>query len=779
MKNLFSLKRFISLMLFVQLFVVGPALAYQFTLNKIKVKGLQLVTKDAVMDALPVQSGSKITEATTSDIIHSLFKTGFFEDIDLERAGNDLIVIVKERPVISEFEITGIKDKTAVAKILKQHDVAKGRMYNPNNIAKAKEELEIDYLKQGKYGVKIEPKASRVSDNKVELTISIYEGTQARVKRIKFIGNSFFSDKELTKQLYHQTTGLFSWFTKADRYSKEKLLADEEKIRSYYLDRGFLNVRLNATRVSLSPNKKDLHITFNIEEGDRYRFGKVSISGKYVVPKQDLVSILEDEIQNNAVFSRQKLWDAQKALEDRLGNEGYSKAKINFNLETRNNNTIDVDYFIDPLHRVYVRRIKIVGNTLTEDVVLRRTMPQLESSFVSTNNVTSSKEGLMRDGLAKEVEVKTEDVPGVPDQVDLTYKIQEERTAKLSAGVSYSQAEGIMFNIGADLRNFVGSGKDINFDFQRSKNFTIYSFGYYNPYFTIDGVGLGYNIYYSKTNYSKSSDIFNYSTNDYGADVNWSYPISEYERIGFGLGYDNIQLKFDDASAPTEATNFTNQEGKRYSQYSANIGWRRNTLDRYIFPTQGHMHSINLRVQVPPSKLKYYKAVYAVNWFKPITRHYIFAFTGRTSYGNKYGSTERYPFFRNEFLGGADDLRGFEEKSLGPKDSKGQPFGGNFLVRGTAELIFPTPFFKESKNVRTSVFLDAGQTYDLSQKYTTDSNGNRISRNPTGLRYSVGVSLKWHTPFGLPMVFSLAKPLNTKVGDKKQAFHFTFGTQLL
>ncbi len=776
-----SLKNiFLLFLLFTQLFIWTQAKAFEpFVISDIKVVGIERVSKEAVLESIDVRPGYTFNQSKAPKVIRSLFQSGFFKNVELEREGNVLVINVIERPIIAEFELKGVRGREKVLAKLRKYNIAKGRMYNPSDLAKAQEELENYYLSTGKYGVRVETKVTKISESKIDLKIDIFTGDEARIKQIKIVGNEFFKEKELLSKINHAKTGLFSWFNKRDQYAKEKLAADLEILRSYYMDRGFVNFRINSTQVSLTPDKKGLYININITEGKRYLFGGVDASGNLIISKEEMLKIIKSIIKPGTHFSRKKLWDTKKAIEERLGIEGFSKADVRFNLEPNDEkNTIGINFFIEPLKRIYVRRINIVGNALTEDVVIRRMFLQNEGTWINTEDIKKGKGYIMRAGYAGEVNVETTPVIGKDDQVDITYNIEEQKTAQLSAGLSYSQADRIMIDIGADFRNFVGTGKDLGFNFSRGRDFTNYTFNYYDPYFTKDGVGFGYSLYYVKSNFSKISNVFSYANNTYGGSLRWSYPVTEYSRINFGFAYDHTRLVYDDSGAPLEVQEFNTAEGKMFDEYSLFGGWSRTTLDRFIFPTTGTYQSFSAKLSTLLSDLKYYSVGYNFSWYQPIyEKDYIFHFTNRLGYGNKYGSTFRYPFHKNYHLGGEDSVRGYEARSLGPFDSKGKRHGGNALFQVSGEVIFPTPFFTKSKSLRTSLFLDAGQVYDTENKYRT-INGHTESRNPTGIRYSAGICLKWHSPLGVPMIFALAKPLNAKGNDKKQNFIFTFGASL-
>lgn len=759
---------------------LSPAWAFEpFIIKNIRVKGVQKVSKDAVLQELPIRAGDRLQSKDTAEIIRTLFKTGFFKDVQLSKEGQTLIITVIERPSIASLRLHGIKSQDKVIKILNDHGIAEGRMLDPTRLKTAEQEIEHHFLSKGHYGVRIETLTKEEERNRIAVDISIFVGNEARIKQVRIVGNQAFSEKTLQKQMLHGKSNLLSWYTKNDLYAKEKLEADLEILRSYYMDRGYINFQIDSTQVSLSPDKKDLYLTINVTEGDLYRFGKVTLSGTFVVDKAMLEKGLAKTVQTGDVFSRKKLWDNKKDIEELYGMQGYSKANVRINfVEDKENKSIDVDFFIEPSKRITVRSIHYSGNNLTQDEVLRRGNHQMEGTWISTAAVNDGKEFMLRNAYAKKVDVETFDVPGVDDQVDILYRMEEARTAQLSAGIAYSAADRLMFNAGADMKNFMGTGRDINFNFNHSKSYTTYSLGYWNPYFTKDGVGIGYNLYYNRSNLSQVSHIFDYTNNNLGGDISFGIPLSPYDSLSMSVGMDHSKLSFpwdgvtdpalaatSRAMAPVQILQFINQEGSEYYEYHIAASWKHNTLDRYMFPTRGTRNSLTGRVSLPVSTLKYYQLHYQHSWFKPITGDHIINLNGMIGYGNSYGDTTRLPFFKNYYLGGADSVRGFQSRSLGPRDSTNNVFGGNLSVFGNVTYIFPAPLTRDIDSVRTGLFFDAGQVYD-----------SKVA-NPHGLRYSVGFSITWNTPLGVPLIMTAAKPLNRKANDRQRVFDFTFGTQ--
>jgi len=771
------------------LFLVGSlacvsAEAFQpFVIKNIRIHGLHRVSEGAVLDDLPVHVGENLTEAKTTDAIQALYKTGFFKEVTLSRDGTALVVNVIERPTISKLTLSGIKDKDKIKKLLREAGLAEGQLYDPAVLLRAQKELERHYFSRGRYGVKIEPSVTE-ENALATVQLSIYEGDVARIREIKILGNNAFAEKELLKQFRLSKTNWLSWFNHDDQYNKEKLNADLEILRSYYMDRGYIHFQVDSSQVTLSPDKKHIYITIHVTEGDKYTFGHIDVEGNFVVPKEQLMALIKSSaLKTGSVFSRRVLLELKQALEYRLGDDGYSLAEARPTHEVNEQQKqVNIVFHINPGKRMYVRRILIQGNSTTKDEVLRRELPQMEGTWISTALVKEGKERILRRGYASNVEIDTPAVPGTPDQTDIVYKIEEARLGQIGAGLGYSPTERLMFNFSISQENFFGTGKAVDFTFDNSKASTNYALGYQDPYFTVDGIGMGFSAYYNETNLSRTTNLSNYTTDTLGGDIRWVFPVSKYEALRFSFGYDDTRLKIDPDTrfVAQEINDYVNQYGKTFQEYVVGLGWNYDSLDQRIFPRRGTTQSAGVRAVVPGARQQYYRLSYDISTYYPVTvsELWIVSFAGNLGYGNGYGKTSRMPFYRNYTAGGTRFVRGFEENSLGPKDSQGRAFGGNALIAATASFIFPNPIKPDAKSIRTALFLDAGQVYDTRYRYKVFANGLRIARNPQGLRYSVGLSLTWHTPLGgAPLSFSLAKPLNAKPGDEKRYFTFWMGTQ--
>lgn len=785
-RNYVGMKKYWLLFILLGNLLSLQAEAFQsFVVKSIRVQGLHRVSEGAVLEDLPVHLGQTVTESSAADAIQALYQTGFFKEVTLARDGGVLVVNVVERPTISKLTLVGIKDKDKIKKQLREAGLSEGQLYDPAVLLKAQKELERFYLSKGKYGVKIESKVSDETNSLVDIQLDVYEGDVAKIREIKIIGNEVFKEKVLLSQIRLSKTNWLSWFSNDNQYNKDKMNADLEIIRSYYMDRGYIHFQIDSTQVSLSPDKKHIYIVINITEGPEYKYGCVELEGQFVVPKEELIPFLKP-LKEGCTFSRKALLEVKQEIETRLGDDGYSAAEVRPNHEIDEaNKRVNINFQVVPGKRIYVRRILIQGNSTTKDEVIRRELPQMEGTWISTGLVREGREKILRRGYGSTVEVETFPAPESLDQLDIVYKIEEARLGQIGAGLGYSATEHVMLNFSVSQENFFGTGKAVGFTFDTSKASTNYAIDYQDPYFTVDGIGMGFGAYYNKSNLSKTTDTSNYTTDTLGTEVRWVVPIGKNDALRFSVGYDDTRLKLPTNPPPArEIMVFTTLYGTKFQEYVAQVGWNYDTLDQRLFPKRGITQSLALRSVIPGTNQQYYKASYDVTSFHPFTEseRWIFSLQGNLGYGDGYGRDKhgnrlQLPFYRHYVAGGTRFVRGFEENSLGPKDSDGRAFGGNTLLAGSASIIFPNPIKPDAKSIRTALFFDAGQVYDTRNRYTV-VNGVRMSRNPQGLRYSVGISLTWHTPLGgAPLSFSLAKPMNVKAGDKKRPFTFWMGGQ--
>ncbi len=766
-------KKFFTCLLMLGLLVSNAVKAdEEFIVKDIKVKGLQRISLGTVYNYLPVNVGAKFSLDNVAPSVKALFKTGFFKDVSIEREGATLIINVVERPSISKIVFDGNKDlsKDELTKALSKIGLAEGKIFDRQILDKVEQELSRQYLSHGKYSLRIKTEVTNLSRNRVDIDIKISEGRVTKIKQINIVGNNAFDDKMLMKNFELSTTNLISFYTKDDQYSKQKLQGDLESLRSYYLDRGYINFSIESTQVAITPDKKDIYVTINVKEGEIYKLSKVKLAGNLVVPPDQLIKLVS--VGPEEIFSRKNATQTSKAIQDRLGDEGYAFANVNMVPEINEaQKTVDMTFFVDPGKRVYVHRINFHGNSKTRDEVLRREMRQMEASWASSSKIERSKTRLERLGYFQTVNVETPPVVGTPDQIDVNYKVEEKSSGNLSAGVGYSQVQGIVLNANIAQDNIFGSGKRVNVAFNNSYYMRSYQFGFNNPYFTADGVSQGYNLGWTTRN-SGAINIANYNSSVANASTSFGLPINETDYLLF-----TTEVKHTGLSATTysssQITDFINNIGSDFMTYSQGINWTHNTLNKATFPTQGVQHRISGVGMIPGSDIDYYKVGYRQQRYYPLAKDFVFKLNAEIGYGGGYMGTKGLPFFDNYFGGGNGSVRGYRNNSIGPRDSNGYPIGGATKIMGNAEVFFPVPFLSETKSVRMGTFIDAGEI----------SNGLSVSN----LKYSAGISGEWLSPFGALSV-SAAYPLNvgtysyTPVGgelttlkDQTQYFQFNFG----
>ncbi|MHB8747237.1 MAG: outer membrane protein assembly factor BamA [Gammaproteobacteria bacterium] len=733
-----------------------------FVIKDIRVEGLQRIAAGTVFNYLPAKVGDRVDDARAAEAIRALFKTGFFKDVRLERQGNVLVVSVVERPAIAEIKFTGNKDieTDKLKKSLKDVGFAEGQAFDRSLLDKVEQELQRQYFSQGKYGVKIKTVVTPLERNRVGIAINISEGKVARIKRINIVGNHAFKDSELLDQFQLTGPTTFSFYSGADQYSKQKLAADLETLRSFYQNRGYINFNIDSTQVSITPDKKDIYITVNVTEGEPYTVKEVKLAGDLVVKSDELAKFIT--IRPGETFSRKRATETSNRLSERLGNDGYAFANVNIIPDVdKEHKQVSLTFFVDPGKRVYVRRINMIGNIKTRDEVLRREMRQMEGAWFSTEKVNRSRTRLQRLGFFDEVNVETPAVPGTTDQVDVNYTVVERSSGTLSVGLGYSQGQGLLFNTSITQDNFLGTGNRVSAAFNNSRVNTIYSVGYTNPYYTLDGVSRGFNAYYRTTN-AAQANIANYTTDAFGGDVNYGIPISENDTVHVSLGYENTKLKTT-SYTPIEILNFVTANGDSYNNVSVRGNWSHDTRNRAILPDRGELTSVSAESSVPGLNLEYYKLGVRHQRYFPLSKKLTLSLNGEIGYGASFGKTTELPPFEKYYAGGANSVRGYQDNTLGPVGSTGQPLGGQTRVVGNIELYLPVPFMKDNKSFRLSAFVDAGNVYDKASFKLND------------LRLSTGVAAIWISPIG-PLSFSLAKPFHSQPTDRTQIFQFSIGT---
>jgi len=755
----------ILLMLFLFIASVNSVYAATFKVEDIRVEGIQRISAGTVFTYLPVKVGEEFSEAQYAETIRALYQSGYFKDIRLERQGNILIVVVEERPAVASIEFTGNKefDSEELAEALEGIGLTEGRVYNKSILDKVEQELRRQYYSHGKYSVKIESTVTPLERNRVGINVDISEGLVAKIKEINIIGNETFDEEELKDQFELTVPTWYSFFSKDDQYSKQKLAADLEKLSSYYQDRGYLKFNINSTQVSITPDKKDIYITINITEGDQYSVEEVKISGKLLYPDDELFRAVQ--VRAGDIFSRRNIVDSTDALTDLMGNDGYAFANVNAIPDlNEENKTVSLTFFIDPGRRIYVRRVNVAGNSRTRDEVLRREMRQIENAWMSTKDVERSRTRLERLGYFTEINVETPAVPGSPDQVDVNYTVVEQPSGQLLAGVGYSQSQGLLLNSSISQENFLGSGVKFGVNFSNSGADTTYGFNFTNPYYTPDGVSRGFSFLYRERD-AEELGVSDYTTDLVSGKVNYGFPISETNTIFVSLGYENLELK-PSSIAPFEIRKFIADNGDNYDNIVATAAWVDDERNRSaLFADRGSYQSLSAEFTAPGSDLEYYKVKYRHQIFYPLSRDYTLSLNGEIGIGDGYEDLDDLPFLDHFFAAGVSSVRGFEDNTLGPKDLAGEPFGGDFKLVANAEVIMPMPLVdKDDKAWRLTAFLDAGNVFAEAGDFDAGD-----------LRYSVGLGARWLSHFG-PIKVSIAEPLNDESGDEVQNFQFSFGS---
>ncbi len=752
---------------FFYLFMQMSVFAVQeFIIEDIRVEGLQRITPGTVFNYLPMKVGDTFDDSRSSEAVRALFKTGFFEDVRLERDGGILVFILVERPAIGSITLIGNEDIRSEDLIdsLRQIGFAEGRAFDRSQLEKLEQELTRQYNSLGKYAVRLESTVTELDNNRVAVTIEVSEGVAAKIQKINIVGNTVYKEKKLLKKFKLSTTSLLSFYTKNDQYSRQKLSADLETLRSHYLNNGYINFNIDSTQVSITPDKKGVYITINISEGELFTVSEVRLTGNLIFPEADLADLIS--VRQGDIFSRRQLTKSSDALSAQLGNEGYAFANVNSIPEINDEeHTVAVTFFVDPGKRAYVRRITFSGNTRTRDEILRREMRQQEGSWIATEKVDRGRIRLQRLGFFGEVNVETPAVAGTTDQVDVHYSVEEKPSGNFSMGLGFSQTGGLTFQTSIAQDNFLGSGKRMSLTFNNSEVNRRYGISYSNPYYTIDGVRRSLNGFYQKTD-SIDANVTAFDNIVWGGSVGFGIPITEYNTFNTSLGYENTEISTVFGTA-REVFDFVTDNGNQYNilRWSNSLSF--DTRNRSILPDKGALHRITAEVALPSlgNSLEYYKIGYKTQWFTLLFEDYVFSLKANVGYGDSYGDTEGgLPFFENFYAGGPKSVRGYEENTLGPLDSLGRPLGGNLRVVGGAEVILPVPFFKDIKSIRISGFFDAGNVY-----------GNDEDFDAGELRYSAGLGAIWLSPFGLVSA-SIAQPFNDQVTDQIQNFQFTFGT---
>jgi outer membrane protein insertion porin family len=776
-----KLALFISLLLLsIAAFAMEP-----FVIKDIKIEGLQRTEPGTVFNYLPVQVGDTMTEDKSSEAIKSLYRTGFFKDVRIEADQNILLITVQERPSIADIQFSGNKafQSDKLKEGMKGIGLAEGQIYDKSKLEFAEQEIKKQYLAQGKYTATVKTSASPLERNRVAIRFDIEEGIVSRIKEINVVGNQLYSIKDITSQFQLKTTNWLSWWYKDDQYSKQKLTADLETLKSFYMNRGYLEFSVDSTQVSITPDKDDVYITINISEGPKYKVSDVKLAGDLQqVPESELQALIK--IKKDDIFNREKITESTKGINARLGNDGFAFSNVNAIPEiNKEEHTASFTFFVDPGRKVYVRRIDIEGNQRTRDDVIRREFRQVESGWYAADKIDRSKVRLNRTQFFSDVNIETPAVPGITDQVDLKVKVTERNTGSVMFGAGLNSAEGLVGSFNVTQANFLGTGDRVSAQVNTGSVNKTYSLSVTKPFYTPEGISLGYDIYRRDVNTSRLN-LATYNTSSYGAGVRFSVPLTERNFISYGLTLDNTEVSNLELNRSPQrfidyckSVNANDASGCSMNSLTANIGWAIDSRDDILFPRKGELRRVNAEVSTPGLDIQMYKITLQETWYKDLSKDFTVMLNGQLGYADSYGGKE-FPFFKNFYLGGVNTVRGYRQGSIGPVCLENDTtcgsgnlgrntfLGGNKQVVANAELFMPVPFLKNDNNqFRLSAFIDAGNVYGLDE-----------SINLSTIRYSAGMGVLWVSPFG-PLKLVYAVPFNNLSTDRTESFQFQMGQQ--
>ena len=776
-----------KLALFVSLLILSiAAFAMEpFLIKDIKIEGLQRTEPGTVFNYLPVQVGDTMTEDKSSEAIKSLYRTGFFKDIRIEADQNILLITVQERPSIADIQFSGNKmfQTDKLKESLKSVGLVEGQIYDKTKLEFMEQEIKKQYLSLGKYTASVKTTTSPLERNRVAIRFDIEEGIISRIKEINIVGNQVYQKLDLTSQFQLQTTNWLSWWYKDDQYSKQKLTADLETLKSFYMNRGYLEFSIDSTQVSITPDKEDVFITINISEGSKYKVSDVKLAGDLQqVPENELQKLIQ--IKKDDIFNREKITETTKAMNNRLGNDGFAFSNVNAIPEiNKDEHTASFTFFVDPGRKVYVRRIDIEGNTRTRDEVIRREFRQVESGWYAADKIERSKERLKRTQFFSDTNIETPAVPGTTDQVDLKVKVTERNTGSIMFGAGLSNQEGVIGSFNVTQANFLGTGDRVSAQVNTGRINRTYALSMTQPFFTPEGVALSYDLYRRDMNASRVT-FATYDTSSIGAGFRFSVPVTERNAFSYGLTYDNTEVQnLNPDLAPIRFINYCksitgnlNASGCSMNSLTASVGWAEDSRDDILFPRKGGLRRANAEVSTPGLDIQMYKLTFQESVYKEITNDFTFMINGQAGYANSYGGKE-FPFFKNFYVGGVNSLRGYRISAVGPVCRAGDAacgsatqgrdmfLGGTKQLVGSAELFMPVPFIKNNNQFRLSAFIDAGNVYEESEPIKLSS-----------LRYSAGLGVMWISPFG-PLKLIIAQPFNDKPTDRTEVFQFQMGQQ--
>lgn len=732
-----------------------------FTVRDIRVEGLQRVEPGTIFASLPIRVGDQYNDTKASDSIRALFALGLFNDVRIEADGNVLVVVVQERPVIGNVEFSGARefDKEALTKAMRDVGLTEGRPFDRSLADRAEQELVRQYLSRSYYGAQVVTTVTPVDLNRVNLVFTVTEGDVAKIGDIRFTGNQAFSESTLRGLMDQDTGGWLSWYTKSDRYSRAKLNADLEAVRSYYLQRGYLDFRIDSTQVAISPDKQNIGITINVHEGERFGVSGVRLEGNYLDREDEFKSLVQ--IRPGQPYNEEEVTNTQQAFSEHFGNYGFAFARVEAVPDVnREANTVEVVLRASPQARVYVRRINVTGNTKTRDEVIRRELRQFEASWYDGEKIRLSRDRVDRLGYFTEVGVETQEVPGAPDQVDLQMTVAEKPTGSLQLGAGFSSADKLSFSFGLKQENFMGSGHYVGVDLNTSKYNRTLVFSTTDPYFTQSGVSRTLDAYY-RTDRPYDRMGGNYSLVTYGTSIRFGVPFTERDTVFFGLGAERNRIK-PGTAIPAAYLYYADRFGYTSTSFPFTIGWSRDTRDSALAPNDGTYQRFNSELATF-GDTRYAKANYQYQQFVPLTNRYTLALNGELGWGKGF-SGQPFPVFKNFYSGGLGTVRGFEQGTLGPRDLTGASLGGSKKVNLNVEFVTPFPGAGNDRTLRVFAFVDAGNVFGENEKVRASD-----------LRASTGLGLSWISPVG-PLRIAYAKPIKKKPGDRIEEIQFQIGT---
>ena len=760
--------------------LMGVAHAEVFTISDIRLQGLQRVSAGTVFNLLPVNVGDRVDEVGIRQLMRLMFRSGFFNDIRMARDGDVLVITVKERPSIDSIEIDGNKAiKTdALLDGLGQQGLREGEIFKQATLERVSLELERQYVSQGRYGAAIETIVEELPRNRVAVRIEVEEGKTSGIRHINIVGARVYAQDELLDQMQLQHPSLTSFYKNDDKYAREKLTADLETLESYYRNRGYVQFQIDSTQVSITPDRQQVYITVNVHEGDKYVVDKVSLIGELSdVRPEDLERLFV--VAEGQVFSQARVTATEERLEQALGNSGYTFATATGVPRVGDDGTVEVLFNVDSGKRAYVRRIDFAGNKVTQDNVMRREMRQMEGGWASSSQIELSKVRLERLGYFKGVNFDMPPVPGTDDQVDVEFSVEEQPSGSISATLGYAQGRGLILGGNYQENNVLGTGNSLGFGVSFSSYQQSANFNYFNPYYTIDGISRGYNLFARRLDFDERN-IARFTTDSYGGGLNFGFPIGETQRINFGLVVEYTDIT-EGRFPAQEISEFIDKNGNTALNYKLNLSWSSSTLNRGLFPTRGRSQSMAFEMSVPGSDLEFYKLIYNGQIYIPLWRSWTLRARTELGYGDGYANTGALPFYEHFFSGGFGSVRGFQNSTLGPRttpadndpffEPEGDPFGGNLLVEASLELIFPLPFVEDSRQFRPVIFFDAGNVFNTN---CPDVSVNCFDFDFNEIRYSTGIGITWLTGMG-PMTFSFSKALNKQEFDESEGFQFELG----